>query len=300
MTEDDFASRIPAYRARVQGVMARFIAARNTQPGKLADAISYTVSSDGKRIRPLLTYATAELLEVPAEVADYPAAAIELIHTYSLVHDDVPAMDNADLRRGRPTVHQQFDEATAILVGDALQTFAFELLSHAVAPPDIIVAWTRRLAEAAGATGMVLGQAIDIEGESRPLALQELEAMHRGKTGALITASLVLPALASDPLPDQTLSQLARFGHHIGLAFQIRDDILDVEVTTAQLGKPSGSDARNEKSTFATLLGVRESRSRMYQSLASADTALDALEQALGKGADGLRWLSRYITEREY
>ncbi len=294
MLQDDFAARLPAYKGRVKKMLETFIEAQNLEPGRLRDALIYAVSSDGKRIRPLLTYATAELLEIPAQVADYPATAVELIHAYSLIHDDL--MDKDDLRRGKPTVHQRFDEPTAILLGDALQTLAFELLSQAEVAPDLVVAWTRQLAKAAGATGMIQGQAMDIEGESRPFVLEELETMHRKKSGSLIAASIMLPALARETLSEQTLSRLSSFGQHIGLAFQIRDDLLDIEATTAQLGKPRGSDLRNEKSTFVSLLGLEASRSRMYESLTRAETVLDEL----GAGAAGLRWLSGYITARTH
>ena len=295
MGESNFGARVPDYKARVEGLMHDFVSERLTDSGNLANAIHYAVKTEGKRIRPLLAYATAELLEVPVDVATYPAAAVELIHTYSLVHDDLPAMDDDDLRRGRPTVHKQFDEATAILVGDALNTYAFELLTGADVSPDVIVNWTRCLAGAAGARGMIGGQATDLEGESRTLTLSELEAMHRRKSGALIEASMEMIAQASNG-EDSTCSKLALFGHHIGLAFQIRDDILDVEATTETLGKPQGSDASNNKSTFVSLLGLNEARVRMGEELNQAEDALSSI----GSGVEGLTWLSRYITEREF
>ena len=296
MRDDDFGARVPDYKARVEGLMQEFVSERHTSPGHLRDAIHYAVHTQGKRIRPLLTYATAELLKIPVEVADYPAAAVELIHTYSLVHDDLPAMDDDDLRRGRPTVHKKFDEATAILVGDALNTYAFELLTFADTSPDVIVAWTRCLAEAAGAGGMIGGQATDLEGESRTLTITELEGMHRCKSGGLIETSMALITLAGGRGREDSARKLALFGHHIGLAFQIRDDILDVEATTETLGKPQGSDASNNKSTFVSLLGLNEARVRMEDELSQAEDAL----LSVGSGVEGLNWLSRYITEREF
>ena len=275
MLQDDFATRIPAYKARVKERLAGCIDSHRLAPGKLGEALTYTTSTEGKRLRPLLSYAAAEWLEVPPQVADYPAVAVELIHTYSLIHDDL--MDQDALRRGRPTVHQKFDAPTAILLGDALQTLAFDFLSQAEMPPEIILAWIKELARGAGMTGMILGQAMDLEGESRSLELAELEAMHQRKSGALITASLVMPALATAGMSASRLDGLRRFGQHLGLAFQIRDDILDYEATTAQLGKPQGSDLRNHKSTFVSLVGLAESRSRMYASLAQAKADLARL-----------------------
>ena len=307
MADDGFSTRVAGYRNRVDQVMADFVAARRPGQQKLAQAISYAVNARGKRIRPLLAYATAELLGITPAIADYPAAAVELIHTCSLVHDDLPAMDNDDLRRGRPAVHKQFDEATAILVGDALFLLPFALLTEADVAPDVILAWVRHLAIAAGVQGFIQGQAMDLEGEGSTLALDELEATHRAKSGALISASMILTAMAQGGFsghrlkgqPEQesnhqTLQRLTLFGHHLGLAFQIQDDILDVQGTTAQLGKPQGSDVRNDKSTFVSLLGVDGARERMYESLASAEAALDEW----GDRANGLRWLARYITER--
>lgn len=293
MTEGDFGARVGDYKTRVEGVMYDFVSERLDTPGKLADATLYALQTEGKRIRPLLAYATAELLDVDMAVADYPAAAVELIHTYSLVHDDLPAMDDDDLRRGKPTVHKKFDEATAILAGDALNTFAFELLGSASVDPAFIAGWTTLLARGAG--GMIVGQSQDIEGETRTLSLGELEAMHRRKSGALIEASMSLVAACACAGED-VHSNLSLFGHHIGLAFQIRDDILDVSATTETLGKPQGSDAGNNKSTFVSHLGIDEARQRMNQELGRAEEALSAIPG----DTDGLRWLSRYITEREF
>jgi geranylgeranyl pyrophosphate synthase len=296
-SQTQFSDRAVDYKARVEQVMVDFVGAKRLQ-GRLGEAVNYAIATDGKRIRPLIVYATAELLGVPLTIADYPAAAIELVHIYSLVHDDLPAMDDDDLRRGEPTVHKQFDEATGILVGDALLTFAFELLAESSVEPSLIVEWVRLLSKAAGANGMIAGQSTDIEGETCVLALDELEQMHRQKSGALIETGLsmvcneVLTATLGGGANDA--SQLQGFGHHIGLAFQIRDDLLDVEGATEQIGKPQGSDAASNKSTFTSLLGVETARNRMHQELAAAQQQLSCFEER----AEGLNWIAEYIVSR--
>ncbi|MBT4161130.1 MAG: polyprenyl synthetase family protein [Gammaproteobacteria bacterium] len=289
-----FSERAGELKARVESVMSAFVDQRVQGESLLAEAVRYAVKTDGKRIRPLLSYATAELLDVPISTADYPAAAIELVHTYSLVHDDLPAMDDDDLRRGQPTVHKAFDEATAILVGDALLTHSFEFLASATVEPALVVQWVQQLARLSGATGMVQGQSTDLEGESRPLALAELETMHRNKSGGLINASLTMIARASGD--EGAEKQLADFGHHIGLAFQIRDDILDVEASTEKLGKPKGSDANKNKSTFVSLMGIEVSKQRMQTELEAANTVLDIF----GNKADPLRWIANFIVARDF
>ena len=292
-----FNDRATTYKTRVEQVMVDFVCAKKLQ-GRLGDAVNYALATEGKRIRPLIVYATAELLDVPSAVADFPAAAIELVHLYSLVHDDLPAMDDDDLRRGEPTVHKKFDEATAILVGDALLTFAFELLAESEVEPSLIVEWVRLLSRAAGANGMVAGQSTDLEGEACVLALDELEQMHRQKSGALIETSLsmiyseAVTAIAGTGANEA--DRLEGFGHHIGLAFQIRDDLLDVEGTTEQLGKPQGSDAASNKSTFASLLGLETARNRMQQELVAARLQL----ACFGERAEGLNWIAEYIVSR--
>lgn len=288
---DPFSKRVDSYRHRVEKLMDEFVASR-TQDDRLGDAIRYAVASEGKRIRPLLSYATAEMLAVPIAVADYPAAAIELIHTYSLVHDDLPAMDDDDLRRGRPTVHKKFDEATGVLVGDALLTYAFELLSNAQVDSALIVDWIRQLSVAAGAQGMVAGQATDLAGEKTTHSIETLEQMHRQKSGALIEACLSMVTSVAKPSADP----LVGFGHHIGLAFQIKDDILDVEATTEQLGKPQGSDLANNKSTFVSLLGLDLAKQKMQQEQDAARACL----QSYGAEAEGLKWIADYIVGRSF
>lgn len=306
MKQVQFSQRVDAYRERVERVIAGFLDDRfksaTGQSGQLETAIRYAAATSGKRIRALLSYATAEALSLPAEIADRPAAAIEMLHVYSLVHDDLPAMDDDDLRRGQPTVHKKFDEATAILVGDALLTYAFELLSVGESDPGLRIQWVTQLAQAGGAQGMINGQSVDLEGESRSLTLEELQLMHRQKSGALIEASINMVAAAADARSRDCLNG---FGHHIGLAFQVRDDILDVEGSTEDLGKPQGSDEGNNKSTFVSLLGLNGAHAAMHEELEAAGRQLDALE-ALGPSApnenraDGLRWIADYIVNRNY
>ena len=298
-SSDQFSDRVDACRERVGRVIADFLAGRFADPAtgqdKLTTAIRYATNTGGKRIRALLSYATAEALALPFDLADSPAAAIELMHTYSLVHDDLPAMDNGELRRGEPTLHRKFDEATAILVGDALLTYAFELLAEADVHHQLRVQWIARLASAGGARGMINGQAIDLEGETRRLTLGELESMHRQKSGALIEASIDMVAAAGDP---ELRDCLKGFGHHIGLAFQIRDDLLDVEGSTEELGKPQGSDSENNKSTFVSLLGPEGARAYMQKELAAAKGRLSMLEQNTKQPANGLYWIADYIVSR--
>ncbi|HEV7605998.1 MAG TPA: farnesyl diphosphate synthase [Steroidobacteraceae bacterium] len=270
------ANRVPAYQQRIEGVLARALEIDDAQTPRLLEAMRYSTLGGGKRVRPVLVYATGEALGAPLEMLDAAAAAVELIHVYSLVHDDLPAMDNDDLRRGRPTCHRAFDEATAILVGDALQARAFEVLAHA---PATISAGARLellriLADAIGTRGMAGGQAIDLEAVKQVLSEASLERMHRQKTGALIQASVMLGAVSAG-VPDLAQrTALAEFGAEIGLAFQIQDDILDVEGTTTALGKRAGADADRIKPTYPSVLGMEKSRE---QALARRDRAVAAL-----------------------
>lgn len=288
-----FSERAEDLKTRVEKVMASYMDGRVQGETRLAEAVQYAVRTEGKRIRPMLAYATAELLNVPLDLADYPAAAIELTHTYSLVHDDLPAMDDDDLRRGKPTVHRAYDEATAVLVGDALLTLAFDLLASAPVDPPIAIKWIQQLALFSGAAGMIQGQSTDLEGEERSLTLGELEVMHQKKTGGLIEAGMTMVTCLA---PDMNAgTKLKEFGRHIGLAFQIRDDILDVEASTEVLGKPQGSDAQRNKSTFVSLLGVDSSRERLQQEFNAALAALNGF----GSEAEGLRWLASFIIARQ-
>lgn len=259
-------------------------------------AVQYSIASQGKRVRPTLCYAAAIAAgQKFSQTPDAPAAALELIHTYSLIHDDLPAMDNDDMRRGKPTLHKAFDEATAILVGDGLQARAFELLADA---PDLSdqqkVNMIKVLAQAAGPAGMVGGQYIDIQAVNSDISLEELQAMHALKTGALIRASLALGGIAAGA-SDEQLAALDDYGTHIGLAFQVVDDILDVEGDSETLGKTKGKDADANKPTYVKLMGLDGARAEARRLLGAALDALDGF----GESADHLRELARYIVERD-
>jgi geranylgeranyl pyrophosphate synthase len=293
-----FAERLDRYRRRVDQKLAAVLGADHEVPERLLAAMRYSVLSGGKRVRPLLVYASGELVGADEGALDALAAAVELIHAYSLVHDDLPAMDDDDLRRGRPTTHRQFDEATAILAGDALQALAFEVLAvdgalAARAQAQIkILAW---LARAAGPAGMVGGQSLDMAAEGQRLDERGLERIHRGKTGALIRASIMMPSELGNLSAEQR-ANLDVFASDIGLVFQIRDDLLEIEQDTATLGKNAGSDAGNDKSTYPSTLGIDGARRRAEETHQRAVTAL----RTLGPRADGLSWLSEFILNRSY
>lgn len=262
---------------------------------RLHQAMHYSVCSGGKRVRPILVYATAKMLDCPFESCDAAACAVELIHAYSLIHDDLPAMDNDDLRRGKPTCHIAFDEATAILAGDALQALAFETLtSTAKVSAANKVRMLQCLASASGACGMVGGQALDLASIGKPLSLDALKLMHRHKTGALISACVMLGALTSDTVSDPQRLALEQYAACIGLAFQIKDDILDVEGNTQVLGKQQGADLALNKPTYTSILGLEAAK---QQALTQHRGAMEAL-QIFGGEADMLRQLSAYIIER--
>ncbi len=291
--------RVRAWQARVESALAAWLPAPDTHPGRLHEAMRYGVLGGGKRLRPMLMYAAGEALGVPAERLDGPAAAVELIHAYSLIHDDLPAMDDDDLRRGRPTCHRVFGEAMAILAGDAMQALSFYILAHdpamAVGPAQR-VEMIAELARACGSRGMAGGQAIDLESVGRSLDIAALEDMHVHKTGALILASIRLALSAARPVPGATEGALNQYGKRIGLAFQIQDDILDVEGETAVLGKTRGADAALDKPTYPALLGLEEARQRALELSEQAIAALSPL----GERATILAWLARYVVQREY
>ncbi|MEP6907421.1 MAG: farnesyl diphosphate synthase [Pseudoxanthomonas sp.] len=249
---------------RVEASLSHALPAASLPPQRLHAAMRHAVLGGGKRIRPLLVYAAGQLFGTDERWLDAPAAAVELIHGYSLVHDDLPAMDDDAMRRGRPTVHVAFDEATAILAGDALQSMAFELLANAPVSSELRVAWLRTLSTAAGAAGMCGGQALDMEATGRSLTLADLEHMHRLKTGALIRASVRMGALGGS-MDEDTLKLLDTFSDALGLAFQVRDDILDVESSTAQLGKTAGKDAAQSKSTYPALMGMDGAKAKLVE-----------------------------------
>jgi len=264
-------------------------------PEKLQQAISYSIFNGGKRIRPILAYATAEALGNQASSVDAAACAVELIHTYSLIHDDLPCMDDDSLRRGKPTTHIAFDEATAILAGDALQAMAFELLSSADHPADIVLQMIKELAEASGATGMVAGQMIDLESMGVKIDADTLEAMHLHKTGALIKASVRLATLCCNH-SNQQLDQLGQYAHHIGLAFQVQDDILDVEGSTEIMGKEQGADSCLGKSTYVSLHGLSGAKTKLQELYQASITSL----QSLGPAAEQLRSLADFVVNRSF
>lgn len=291
------------HQARVERALEHALPPAGTHPAHLHEAMRYAALGGGKRIRPALVYAAGAALDTPAAVLDAPACAVELIHAYSLVHDDLPAMDNDDLRRGRPTCHRAYGEATALLVGDALQSLAFHVLVHdpagQSAPPIPAAARLRMvetLAAASGSRGMAGGQAIDLAAEGRTLNLAELEDMHIHKTGALIRASVLLGAYSSPAVDDALIERLDRYAKCIGLAFQIRDDILDVEGETGTLGKTQGADAARSKPTYPALLGLGPAKQRARELF---EETMDALATLDGR-ADPLRWIAAYTVERNH
>ena len=290
-----FEDRIADYQQRVDARLDEALPKATLAPQRLHDAMRYAVFNGGKRIRPLLVYAAGECLDVAPDLLDGPAVAIELIHAFSLVHDDLPAMDDDDLRRGKPTAHIQYDEATAILAADALQPLAFAALArieHTSA--DARNALVRLIADACGSIGMTGGQSIDLAAEGETLTRPELENMYSLKTGALIHAAIVSACLLREDLDAASVAALDSFGRNIGIAFQIKDDILDVEGDTHVIGKPSGSDVKLGKATFPALFGIEASRNRCDELLSSAMADLGSF----GASSAPLEWLARYIVER--
>ena len=284
-------------RIRVERALDQWLPPETTQPVRLHGAMRYAALGDGKRVRPVLVYAAGQALGARPECLDAAACAVELIHAYSLVHDDLPAMDDDDLRRGRATCHKAYDEATAILAGDALQTLAFRVLCE---DDELCVNRADRLrmiaelAHASGSRGMAGGQALDMEATGREIDLAQLENLHIHKTGALILASVRLGGLAAGASSDARMSGLERYAKCIGLAFQVRDDVLDVEGDTAVLGKTRGKDAATDKATYPALIGLDAAR-EMTQRL--IDEALDNIA-TFDDAADPLRQLAHYIVGR--
>ena len=287
-----------AFSARADDVLSRTLPPDEQPPQELHRAMRYAVLGGGKRLRPVLVYTTGVALGATLESLDASAAAVEIIHAYSLVHDDLPAMDDDALRRGRPTCHVAFGEAMAILAGDALQALAFEVLAgDATLPnaPRIHVEMLATLAAACGSHGMAGGQALDLAAVGKHLTPQQLEQMHVHKTGALIRASVRLGALASGCEDKALLDALDRYGHSIGLAFQIRDDILDIEGDSAMIGKTAGKDAADEKPTYPGILGMTEARIQLRH---FTDAAIAAISP-LGARANDLIAIARYVAERD-
>jgi farnesyl diphosphate synthase len=287
--------RLSAYQVRAEQALQARLPAPGHAPAALHEAMRYATLGPGKRIRPVLVYLTGEAVGVDAARLDAPAAAVEMIHAYSLVHDDLPAMDDDDLRRGRPTTHRAFGEATAILAGDALQVLAFEVLAaDAGIAAAARVEMMRLLAVASGTAGMAGGQSLDLAAKGRRLTVPEVEDVHRRKTGALIEASILMAAAARPDLPAARREALGRFGRALGLAFQIVDDLLDVEGDAETVGKPVRADAAADKPTYPAVAGVAAARAR---TIALRDEALAALDP-FGEEADGLRQVTRFIVER--
>ena len=297
-TSPNFKDTLKRYQDRAEAALERWLPAATVQPSRLHEAMRYSTLGGGKRVRPVLVYATGEALGAPLAQLDGSAAAVEFIHAYSLIHDDLPAMDDDDLRRGLPTCHKAYDEATAILAGDALQALAFEVLSQdgeGVLDAARRLRMLRELADASGSRGMAGGQAIDLGSVGQKIALAELENMHLHKTGALIRASVRLGFLAaggSDPGQAERLDVYARA---IGLAFQVQDDILDIEGATEVIGKPQGSDQDRDKPTYPNLLGMVEAKATAQR---LCDEALDALS-TFDARANTLRQLAEYIVRRD-
>ena len=292
----DASSDIPA---RIEAALERALPAAATEPARLHEAMRYAVLGGGKRIRPRLVHATGQTLGVAAQQLDAPATAVELIHAYSLVHDDLPAMDDDALRRGAPTVHIAYDEATAILAGDALQSLAFEILAadtSVAERPAIGAARTHTLALACGSRGMVGGQVLDMASEGQTIDQATLERLHRHKTGALLRACVRLAADTQPSLASDRREALDHFAEHIGLAFQVRDDLLDIESDTQTLGKTQGADIAHAKATYPALLGLdaaRDYANRLYEQ------ALAALAP-FGDDADPLRAIAAEIVKRDH
>ncbi|NEZ04518.1 geranyl transferase [Wenzhouxiangella sp. XN201] len=293
MTEPAFAARADELIARVERVLAERLQSLPATGSKLAEAMRYAALDGGKRLRPLLVYATGEALDLAPAALDAPSAAVELIHCYSLVHDDLPAMDNDALRRGRPTVHVAFDEATAILAGDALQALAFEMLSEgdgAEAPHSM----TAILARACGVIGMAGGQALDLKFEGERPDQAAVEDMFRRKTGALIRAAVMMPTALRPELAPARREALARFADAVGLAFQIRDDLLEIEGDTDSIGKSCDSDSSRQKASWPILFGVDAARARIDELAAEAAEALTQF----GENTEGLSWLAERLLNR--
>ena len=285
-------------QARIEQALSARLPNKTTQTKqtsqRLAEAMNYSTLNGGKRLRALLVYATGEALGADLNLLDAPASAVELIHAYSLVHDDMPIMDDDDLRRGRPTCHKAYDDATALLVGDALQTLAFEVLCDNELSAMQQSKMVKFLAQKSGVFGMAGGQAIDLESVGHTLTLENLQNMHELKTGALIRASVTLGALASESYDKGTLAKLDHYAYCIGLAFQVQDDVLDVTADTKTLGKTQGADIALNKPTYPALLGLEAAQKK---AMTLIDTALAALDE-LPFDTHALAALANFVVKR--
>lgn len=292
-----FADWMASTQARVEAALARFLPGADALPARLHDAMRYATLGGGKRVRPLLAFAAGELTGAAPEKLEVVACAVEMIHAYSLVHDDLPCMDDDVLRRGRPTCHIEYDEPTALLVGDSLQTQAFELLAGPLlGDPARQLEMVALLAHASGSRGMAGGQAIDLASVGQPLTQPELELMHALKTGALIRAAVLLGALAGNPLSADERQQLDRFAKRAGLLFQVVDDILDCTASTATLGKTAGKDEAADKPTYVSLLGLDGARAYAEELRSDALAAL----AVFGERAGRLTELADFICHRQF
>ena len=288
---------MPAVQSRAEAALSRLLPAEGTIPARLHQAMRYATLGGGKRVRPLLAFAAGEITDAPLERLEIVGSAVEMIHTYSLVHDDLPCMDDDVLRRGRPTCHVEYDEATALLVGDSLQPLAFELLAReCLGSPERQLEMIRLLAHASGSLGMAGGQAIDLGAVGRTLDPPELELMHALKTGALIRASVMLGALCGEPLKDEAAASLDRYSKRAGLLFQVVDDILDCTASTATLGKTAGKDAAADKPTYVSLMGLERAREFAEELNQQALGALAIFGERAGRLID----LTRFIAHREF
>jgi farnesyl diphosphate synthase len=297
----DFAAWSRSVQAQTEAALERWLPAETLAPIKLHQAMRYVALGGGKRVRPMLAFAAGKAIGAAPAAVEAAACAVELIHVYSLTHDDLPCMDDDDLRRGKPTCHVQFDEATAMLVGDALQSLAFEVLaSPATAPPSAHAAaqleMLQILAKASGSRGMCGGQAVDLDSTGKALELAELEFMHIHKTGALIQAAVLLGGLSGGPLSQENRTHLERYARCLGLAFQVMDDVLDAETDTATLGKTAGKDAAQGKATYLTLMSSKDARTYAEELM---QEALDSIA-LFGSRGQRLAEIAHFVVARRY
>jgi farnesyl diphosphate synthase len=298
IAETDFQAWMGGIQTRMENVLSRVLPGAHLAPQRLHEAMRYAALEGGKRVRPLLCFAAGGVSGAAAERLEIAAAAVELVHAYSLVHDDLPCMDDDTLRRGKPTVHVEYDEATALLAGDALQALAFQLLSeHQLADePRVQLEMVQALAVAAGSRGMAGGQQIDLEATGRALSVPELELLHIHKTGALIRAAVLLGAFCGNGLSQKELSSLDRYAKAVGLAFQVVDDVLDYDANTATLGKTAGKDQKQGKPTYVSAMGLGPARQLAQDLRQEAHTALEGL----GAKAQRLKQLADFIVLRKF
>ena len=294
-----FSERLKTWQADTEAALDRYLPPASHSPTRLHEAMRYSVLGGGKRVRPALVYATAEALDLPHSSVIAAACALEIIHAYSLIHDDLPAMDDDDLRRGRPTCHKAFDEATAVLAGDALQTLAFEILAtdaQLPADPSIRLKLVRLLAEATGTAGMAGGQALDLAAEGQIANLETITDIHARKTGALIRASVLLATACQPDLGQSEYEALDRYARYVGLAFQIQDDLLDIEGDPALLGKATGADQALQKMTYPAVVGIQAAHAKVAE---LHEKTLEALVPFGSKG-DSLRELANWLVLRQH